>query len=135
MLNTLLKPKSKLLQPLQQARHASTAKRAGARALPYTLHAYCSSNNTILTLSISSRSDAIWQQLRDERKAFAGQVVKIITAGRCGFKGARRGTLEAGTKTTIDMMRYIELVMDKDKVKVDPDTKKETPKLTEEQAA
>jgi ribosomal protein S11 len=84
-----------------------------ADSLPYTLHAHCSSNNTILTLSISSRSEAVWGYLGFERTPNAGRVVAQLSSGCCGFKGARRGTLEAGTQASVAMFRLIEKVMDK----------------------
>lgn len=75
--------------------------------VPYTLHAQCSDNNTILTLSLSSPKDYYWSNTGVAKEGMAGRVVSRISSGMVGFKKGQRGTFEAGAGVTSAMMKLI----------------------------
>lgn len=82
----------------------------GFGGLPYTLHAQCSDNNTILTLSLDSPRNGLWGSEHADRQKLGGKVVARITSGQVGFKKGQRGTFEAGAGTSSAMMKLIDTI-------------------------
>lgn len=87
------------LKAAQPVRQVST--RYGA--VPYTLHAQCSSNNTIFTLFVDSPYSGNWgdSEGATAKRPNAGRKIFSMSCGQEGFKKAQRGTFEAASQTLL----------------------------------
>lgn len=71
--------------------------RGGYRAVnPYQLHVFASRNNTILTLTAVAPSSPL------------ARPVAWVSAGSAGYKGANRGTYDAGVECSLQMFKKIQ---------------------------
>ena len=81
----------------RSARLLSTPLKSYASKNPYILNVYASRNNTILTLSTPTPSST----------TTTITPVSWTSAGSSGYKGASRGTYDAGVETTLKMFKKI----------------------------
>jgi len=94
-----------------QATRASTRLSPYSNSVPYTLNASCTSNNTILTLSIDSKHSPAWNtsyaSLESDAKPKTGRVIMRLSTGLLRYTGAQRGSYEAATQTSLLMFRLM----------------------------
>ena len=106
---------SKYVFPVMRTAHQtirSASSLSSSIRVPYTLHAQCSSNNTILTVSVDSSYSSEWGQAGGQVEAgdqpHAGRKIFSMSTGQEGFKKAQRGTFEAATATLLSCFKKME---------------------------